>query len=63
MRASVIKIAFRSVKSFFGRYLALLLIVAISVGFFAGLRITQGAMIETGHRFLKEQNFVQIRLE
>ena len=49
-------------KTFFGRYMALLLIVAISVGFFAGLKITTDSMLNTGEIYLNEQNFYDYRL-
>lgn len=52
----------RSVKTFFGRYMALLLIVAISVGFFAGLKVTTDSMLNTGEIYLTEQNFYDYRL-
>lgn len=61
MRA-VMKMTWRSVKTFFGRYMALLLIVAISVGFFAGLKITTDSMLNTGEIYLDEQNFYDYRL-
>ncbi len=59
---SVFKLTWRSVKTFFGRYMALLLIVAISVGFFAGLKITKDAMANTCDNYLTEQNFYDFRL-
>ena len=52
----------RSVKTFFGRYMALLLIVAISVGFFAGLKITTDSMLNTGEIYLDGKNFYDYRL-
>ena len=61
MRA-VLKMTWRSIKTFFGRYMALLLIVAISVGFFAGLKITTNSMLNTGEIYLNEQNFYDYRL-
>lgn len=62
MKTSVVKLTFRSIKTFFGRYMALLLIVAISVGFFAGLKITQDAMIDTAEEYLDKQDFYDFRL-
>lgn len=58
----MIKLTLRSIRSFFGRYMALLLIVALSAGFFAGLKITQDAMTNTADDFLTEQNFYDFRL-
>ena len=42
--------------------MALLLIVALSAGFFAGLKITKNAMTNTCDNFLTEQNFYDYRL-
>lgn len=58
----ILKLTRRSIRSFFGRYMALLLIVALSAGFFAGLKITKDAMLHTGERYLQEQCFYDFRL-
>lgn len=44
------------------RYLAILLIVMLSVGFFSGLKITRDAMAKTGGDYLTEQHFYDYRL-
>ena len=44
------------------RYLAILLIVMLSVGFFSGLKITRDAMANTGGDYLTEQHFYDYRL-
>lgn len=62
MHASVLKMTWRSIRSFFGRYMALLLIVALSAGFFAGLKVTKDAMGNTCEKFLDQQNFYDFRL-
>ena len=59
---SILKMTRRSIKTFFGRYMALLLIVALSAGFFAGLKLTTDAMIHTGDLFFSEQNLYDFRL-
>ena len=59
---STVKMTRRSIRAFFGRYMALLLIVALSAGFFAGLKVTKDAMNHTGDVFLSEQNFYDFRL-
>lgn len=59
---SVCKLTFRSIRSFLGRYMALLLIVMLSVGFFSGLKITKDAMAYTGEKYLAEQNFYDYRV-
>ena len=58
----IFKMTFRTVRTFFGRYMALLLIVALSAGFFAGLKVTTDAMINTGGDYFNEQNFYDFRL-
>lgn len=59
---STVKMTLRSIRAFFGRYMALLLIVALSAGFFAGLKVTKDAMNHTGDLFLTEQNFYDFRM-
>ena len=44
------------------RYLAILLIVMLSVGFFSGLKITRDAMAKTGGDYLTEQHFYDYEL-
>lgn len=58
---SVCKQTLRTVRTFRGRYLALMLIVAISVGFLAGLKICTEAMVNTGDIYLEEQSFYDYR--
>lgn len=52
----------RSVRTFFGRYMALLLIVALSAGFFAGLKLTKNAMQNTCDNYIAAQNMYDFRL-
>ncbi len=52
----------REIKQSLGRYLAILGIVALGVGFFAGIKETKPAMVETADRYLKEKNFYDYRL-
>lgn len=59
---SIFKMTWRSIRAFFGRYMALLLIVALSAGFFAGLKVTKDAMHYTGEVFLTEQKFYDFRM-
>lgn len=62
MNFSVFKLTRRSIKSSFGRFLAILLIVTLSVGFFSGLKITKSAMAETCSDYLETQNFYDFKL-
>lgn len=59
---SILKMTARTIRSFFGRYLALLLIVSLSVSFFAGLKVTKDAMYATAQDYLDTQNFCDFRL-
>ena len=46
----------RDIKNSFGRWIAILLIIALGVGFFVGLRITQPSMIATGDKYINDYN-------
>lgn len=59
---TVLKMTARTIRSFKGRYMAILLIVALSAGFFAGLKITTDAMLHTGGEYFEEQNFYDFRI-
>lgn len=59
---NVWKMTWRTVRTFFGRYMAILLIVALSAGFFAGLKVTTDAMIYTGDDYLRQHYFYDYRL-
>ena len=50
----LLKTAFREIKTSLGRYLAILAIIALGVGFFTGLRVTRTAMISTANHYLKD---------
>lgn len=52
----------REIKSSFGRFFAILAIVALGVGFFSGLKITKQAMLTTINEFLNEKNFFDLHL-
>ncbi len=56
------KSIFRTIKSSLGRYLAILAIIALGVGFFAGLRITEDTMHKTADTYLDELNLYDFRL-
>lgn len=59
---TIIKMTGRTIRSFAGRYIALALIVALSVGFFAGLKVSTDAMLNTGEDYFNEQNLYDFRL-
>lgn len=59
---SIVKMTLRTVRSFLGRFLALMLIVTLSVSFFAGLKVTKDAMYATCQDYLTEQKLYDFRL-
>jgi putative ABC transport system permease protein len=61
-KTSVWKMTWRTIRSFVGRYIALLLIVLLGVGFFSGLKITRNAMADTADRYLGQQAFYDFYL-
>ena len=61
MSSMMIRSTLREIKQSLGRYLAILAIVALGVGFFAGIKETKPAMVETADRYLKEKNFYDYR--
>ncbi len=62
MTKSLLKTALREIRSSFGRFIAILAIVALGVGFFAGLMVSEEAMLKTGDTYLHEQHFYDFRL-
>lgn len=52
----------REIKSSVGRFLAILAIVALGVGFFSGLKVCRKAMLITGDDYLSEHAFYDYRL-
>ena len=52
----------RTVRKSIGRYLTIFAIIALGVGFFAGLRVTQEAMIKTADNYVRELRFYDYRL-
>lgn len=52
----------REIRHTLGRYIAILVIVALGVGFFAGLKVTKSAMIQTGNTYIENRNMYDYRL-
>ena len=61
-KTMLIKSIFRTIKSSFGRYMAIFSIIALGVGFFAGLKITESAMHKTADAYLGELGLYDFRL-
>lgn len=45
-----------------GRFFAIMAIIALGVGFFAGLKVTKPGMVQTGNTYLREQKMYDFRL-
>ncbi len=56
------KSTLRTVKKSLGRYLAILAIIALGVGFFAGLRVSEKTMLKTADGYIFEKNLYDFRL-
>ena len=52
----------REIRHTLGRYLAIAGIVALGVGFFAGLKVTQPAMLRTGSKYTDDTGLYDLRL-
>lgn len=61
-KSSLRKTAFREIKSSFGRFMAIFGIIAMGVGFFAGLKVTKEAMLATVKEYLDKHGFYDFRL-
>ena len=60
MRSAIKKTALREIRGSFGRFFAILAIIALGVGFFTGVRITTPAMVDTMNSFLDEKQFYDL---
>lgn len=56
------KTTFREIRQSFGRYFAILAIVALGVGFFVGLMVMTPAMVRNGGRYLNGHDLYDLRL-
>lgn len=52
----------RTIFGSMGRYIAILAIVALGVGFFAGVKDTKASMLKTCDKYVKEHNMYDFRL-
>lgn len=58
----MLKTTLREIKGSLGRYMAILAIVMLGVGFFSGLKVTKPAMTETMDGYLRDCDFFDYRL-
>lgn len=62
MKYAMTKTTFREIKKSFGRWIAILAIIALGVGFFSGLKVCKDDFIETGDRYVREYNLYDYEL-
>ena len=62
MKSMMKKTTLREIRQSLGRYLAIFAIVALGVGFFAGLKVTKTVMVESAHDYLLKHQLFDFRL-
>ena len=62
VKSQLAKSTFREIRSSLGRFMAILAIIGLGVGFFAGLKVAKEAMVATVEGYLREQGFYDYRL-
>ena len=62
MKQTMVKNLLRSIKRSFGRYIAIVAIIALGAGLFVGLLATKKDMIYTGQMYMDQQNMFDLRL-
>ncbi|MBQ1433708.1 MAG: FtsX-like permease family protein, partial [Ruminococcus sp.] len=62
MRSKMTASALREIRSSFGRFMAILSIIALGVGFFTGVRITTPAMVNTVGGFMTDHELFDYRI-
>lgn len=62
MKSMMRKTTLREIRQSLGRYLAIFAIVALGVGFFAGLKVTRTVMVESAHDYLQKHQLFDYRL-
>lgn len=62
MKNPMFKSTLLEIKNSFGRWFAILAIVALGVGFFSGLKVCKEAFLETGNTYLQAHSFFDYKL-
>ena len=62
MKNMMTKTALREIKGSFGRWIAILAIIALGVGFFSGLKVCKEDFIQTGDQYLTKHNLYDYEL-
>ena len=61
-KKALLKDAFKEIKTTYKRFISILLMALLGVGFFAGLRATSPDMLDTIDKYFKEQNVYDIEV-
>lgn len=62
MKKALYKDAFKEIKNTYKRFISILLMAFLGVGFFAGIRATSPDMIDTIHKYYEAQNVYDIQV-
>lgn len=62
MKKALLKDAFKEIKTSYKRFISILCMALLGVGFFAGLRATSPDMVDTIDKYYKEQNVYDIQI-
>ena len=62
MKSMMRRTTFREIKNTFGRFAAIMAIIALGVGFFSGLKMTKPDMVNTVSDFLSTSDFYDLHL-
>lgn len=62
MKKALLKNSFKEIKKSYKRFISILLIALLGVGFFAGLRATSPDMVDTIDQYYKDQNVYDIQI-
>ena len=60
MKKALLKDSFKEIKVSYKRFISILLMALLGVGFFAGLRATSPDMVSTVDKYFKDQNVYDI---
>lgn len=62
MKSSMVKTTLREIRNSFGRWFAILAIIALGVGFFSGLMMTTPSMLQAGSDYMNGHELYDLRL-
>lgn len=62
MKTALLKDTFREIRRSFGRFLSVLLIVALGCGFFSGIKATMPDMVDTASEYFDENRLMDLKL-